>query len=55
LRPDAIFAAEDSKQSHRPRLTVEAFAKEEKLPIDTRFGSNQSARSRLRLGHPAQL
>jgi hypothetical protein len=42
LEPQAVFAAKDSKQSHRPRLTVEPFAKAAKLPIDTRFGSNQS-------------
>src|SRR5215471_7660722 len=42
LEPQAIFAAKDSKQSHLPRLTVEPFAKAAKLPIDTRFGSNQS-------------
>ena len=33
--PQVIFVAEDSKQSHRPRLTVEPFAKAAKLPIDT--------------------
>lgn len=43
LEPNVIFAAKDSKQSHRPRLTVEPFAKGAKLKIDTRFGNNQSA------------
>jgi hypothetical protein len=42
LEPEAIFAAKDSKQSHRPHLTVEPFAKAANLPIDMRFGSNES-------------
>jgi hypothetical protein len=42
LEPDAIFAAKDSKESHRPRLTVEPFANAAKLRIDRRFSSNQS-------------
>ena len=43
LEPDVIFAANDSKHSHRPRLTVEPFAKAAKLQIDTRFTTDQSA------------
>ena len=43
LEPTVILAANDSKKSHRPRLTVEPFAKAANLKIDTRFGNNQSA------------
>jgi hypothetical protein len=43
LEPEVVFAAKDSKQSHRPRLTVEPFAKAAKLKIDAHFGNNQSA------------
>ena len=42
LEPTVIFAAKDSKKSHRPRLTVEPFAKEANLKIDTLFGNDQS-------------
>jgi hypothetical protein len=40
--PQAIFAAKDSKKSHRPRVTMEPFAKAANLKIDTRFGNNDS-------------
>ena len=43
LEPTVIFAAKDSKKSHRPRLTMEPFAKAADLKIDTRFGNDQSA------------
>lgn len=43
LEPQAVFAAKDSKKSHRPRLTLEPFAKATNLKIDTRFGNNDSS------------
>jgi len=43
LEPQVVFAAKDSMKSHRPRLTLEPFAKATKLKIDTRFGNSQSA------------
>ena len=43
LEPNVVLAAKDSQKSHRPRLTVEPFAKAANLKIDSRFGNNQSA------------
>jgi hypothetical protein len=43
LEPDLILAAKNSKQSHRPSLTVKPFAKAANLQIDTRFGNKHSA------------
>jgi hypothetical protein len=43
LEPNAVVVAADSKQSHRPRLTVQRFAKAAKLPIDSRFANKQPA------------
>jgi hypothetical protein len=57
LEPAVVFAAKDSKQSHRPRLTVERFAKAAKLKIDARFGNNQSTElaADLRANHPGKV
>jgi hypothetical protein len=41
--PTVIFAAKDSKKSHRPRLTMEPFAKAANLKINTHFGNTRSA------------
>jgi broad specificity phosphatase PhoE len=43
LEPQVILVADDSKHSHRPRLTVQPFAKAAKLPIDSRFANKQPA------------
>ena len=57
LEPNVVLAAKDSKQSHRPRLTVEPFAKAAKLPIDSRFGNNQSIElaADLRANHQGKV
>ena len=43
LEPQAVVVAADSKHSHRPRLTVQRFAKAANLPIDNRFANKQPA------------
>jgi hypothetical protein len=57
LEPAVIFAAKDSKKSHRPHLTVEPFAKAANLKIDTRFGNNQSTElaADLRANHQGKV
>jgi hypothetical protein len=57
LEPAVIIAAKDSKKSHRPRLTVEPFAKAAKLKIDARFGNSQSAElaADLRTNHQGKV
>jgi hypothetical protein len=37
LKLDSLFATADSKNSHRPRLTLEPLSKALHIPIDTRF------------------
>jgi hypothetical protein len=55
--PEAILVAADSKQSHRPRLTVEPFAKAAKLSIDSRFGNKQPSdlAAELRANHQGKV
>ena len=43
LEPEAVVVAADSKQSHRPRLTVQPFATAANLTIDNRFANKQPA------------
>ena len=43
LEPNAVVVAADSKHSHRPRLTVQPFAKAANLTIDSRFANKQPA------------
>jgi len=57
LEPNAVVVAADSKHSHRPRLTVEPFAKAAKLPIDSRFGNKQPTdlAAELRANHQGKV
>jgi broad specificity phosphatase PhoE len=56
-KPEAVLVAADSKQSHRPRLTVEPFANAAKLPIDSRFGNKQPTdlAAELRANHQGKV
>jgi hypothetical protein len=42
LKVDYLFAAADSKDSHRPRLTLEPFSKAVGLSIDAQFPETQN-------------
>jgi broad specificity phosphatase PhoE len=55
--PNDVLVAADSKQSHRPRLTVEPFAKAAKLPINSDFGNKQPAdlAAELRANHQGKV
>jgi len=56
-KPDEVLVARDSKQSHRPRLTVEPFAKAAKLAIDGSFGNKQPTdlAAELRANHQGKV
>jgi broad specificity phosphatase PhoE len=56
-KPNAVLVAADSKQSHRPRLTVEPFTKAAKLPIDGSFGNKHPAdlAAELRANHQGKV
>jgi hypothetical protein len=41
LKLDSLFAAADSKNSHRPRLTLEPLSRGLHLPLDTQFKDKQ--------------
>jgi hypothetical protein len=43
LKPDYLFATADSKNSHRPRLTLEPLHQATGLKIDDRFGNKDVA------------
>jgi hypothetical protein len=56
-KPEAVLVAADTKQSHRPRLTVEPFSKAAKLTIDSRFGNKQPSdlAAELRANHQGKV
>ena len=55
--PKEVLVAADSKQSHRPRLTVEPFAKAAKLQINSNFGNKQPGdlAAELRANHQGKV
>ncbi len=56
-QPETVLVAADSKQSHRPRLTVEPFAKAAKVTIDSSFGNKQPTdlAAELRANHQGKV